>query len=79
MAILWKWSSLNTGGNIIEFLFNNNNSVSFEFKTQVTSKTEANGTKNVDTKMRLKYLSSVWWTLETPLINCEINFILTWS
>ena len=63
MAILWKWASLNTGGNIIEFLFNNNNSVSFEFKTQVTSKTEANGTKSVDTKIRLKYLSSVWWTL----------------
>ena len=79
MAILWKWASSNTSDNIIEFLFNNNNSFSFEFKTQVTSKTETNGTKNVDIMMRLKYLSSVWWTLETPLINCEINFILTWS
>ena len=27
----------------------------------------------------LKYLSNFWRTLETPLINCEINLILTWS
>ena len=27
----------------------------------------------------LKYLRNVWRTLETPLINCEINLILTWS
>ena len=27
----------------------------------------------------LKYLSSFWRTFEMPLINCEINLILTWS
>ena len=27
----------------------------------------------------LKYLSSFWKTLEIPLINCEVNLILTWS
>ena len=27
----------------------------------------------------LKYLSSFWTSLEMPLINCEINLILTWS
>ena len=27
----------------------------------------------------LKYLSNFQRTLEIPLINCEINFILTWS
>ena len=27
----------------------------------------------------LKYLSNFWRTLEMPLINCEINIILTWS
>ena len=26
-----------------------------------------------------KYLSSFWRTLEMLLINCETNFILTWS
>ena len=27
----------------------------------------------------LKYLSNFWQILEMRLINCEINFILTWS
>ena len=27
----------------------------------------------------LKYLSNFWRTLEMYLINCEINFVLTWS
>ena len=27
----------------------------------------------------LKYLSNFWRTLEMPLINCEVNRILTWS
>ena len=26
----------------------------------------------------LKYLSNFWRTLEMPLINCEVNLILTW-
>ena len=29
--------------------------------------------------MPLKYLSNFWKTLEITLINCKINFILTWS
>ena len=27
----------------------------------------------------LKYLSNFWRSREMPLINCEINLILTWS
>ena len=27
----------------------------------------------------LKCLSNFWRTLEMPLINCEVNLILTWS
>ena len=27
----------------------------------------------------LKYLSNFWRTFEKPLINCEVNLILTWS
>ena len=26
----------------------------------------------------LKYLSTFWRSLEIPLINCEVNIILTW-
>ena len=29
--------------------------------------------------MPLKHLSSYWTTRDMPLINCEINLILTWS
>ena len=29
--------------------------------------------------MSLKYLSNFWRALDIPLINCEINLILTWS
>ena len=29
--------------------------------------------------MPLKYLSNFWKTFEITLINCKINFILTWS
>ena len=27
----------------------------------------------------IKYLANFWRTLEMPLINCEVNLILTWS
>ena len=29
--------------------------------------------------MPLKYSNDLWRTLQMPLINCEINLILTWS
>ena len=45
----------------------------------VTVATGNNGTKNVEILAPLKYLNNFFRTLEMPLINCEINFILTWS
>ena len=35
--------------------------------------------KNIEIVVPLKYLSNFWRTLEMPLINYEINLILTWS
>ena len=35
--------------------------------------------KDVEIMVPLKYLSNFWRTLEMPLINCEVNLILTWS
>ena len=35
--------------------------------------------KDVDIMVPLKYLRTFWRTLEMPLINCEVNLILTWS
>ena len=29
--------------------------------------------------VQLKHLGDFWKTLEMPLINCEVNLILTWS
>ena len=35
--------------------------------------------RNVKRIVLLKYLRDFWRTLEMSLINCEINFVLTWS
>ena len=35
--------------------------------------------KNVEIIVPLKYLSNFQRTLEIPLINCEVNLMLTWS
>ena len=37
------------------------------------------GTKHVEIMVPIKYFSNFWRTLEMPLINCEINLILTRS
>ena len=44
----------------------------------MTSQTGDDETKNVEIMFPLKYLNNFWRTLEKPLINCEINLILTW-
>ena len=52
---------------------------SFKFKQIITGKTGDDDRKDVKIMVPLKYLSCFWRTLEMPLINCEINLILTWS
>ena len=55
-------------------------SKSFDYKTSITGKLEGNNTeKEVEIVVPLKYLSNFWRTLNMPLINCEINLILTWT
>ena len=55
-------------------------SKSFKTKIKITGKTPANDNeKDVEIMVPLKYLSNFWRTLEMPLINCDVNFILTWS
>ena len=36
-----------------------------------------NGTKTIEIRVRLKYLSNFWRTLKMPLINLEIDLALT--
>ena len=55
-------------------------SESFKSKIKKTGKTPNNDNeKDVEMMVPLKYLSNFWRTLEMPLINCEVNLILTWS
>ena len=61
-------------------VFTRNNLIdSFNFKVKFIGQTGNNGTKDVEIMIPLKYLSNFWRTLEMPLINCEVNLILTWS
>ena len=55
-------------------------SESFKSKIKITGKTPNTGhEKDVEIMVPLKYFSNFWRTLEMPLINCEVNFILAWS
>ena len=79
---LWQYCkdipALNANDEITDFT-GGNTTDSFNFKAKVTGQTEDNGTKDVEIMVPLKYLSNFWRTLEMPLINCEVNLILTWS
>ena len=56
------------------------NSKSFKSKVKIIGKTPNNGnTKDIEIIVPPKHLSNFWRTLEMPLINCEVNLILTWS
>ena len=80
---LWQYfkeiPAVNNAGGIVDF--NGTNAPdSFNFKTKTTGQTDENGRiDNVEIMAPLKYLSSFWRTLEMPLINCEVELILTWS
>ena len=70
---LWKYYRDEPNNNL-------DDSESFKFKVKITGKTPAaDNEKDVEIMVPLKYLSDFWRTLELPLINCEVNFILTWS
>ena len=50
------------------------------FKAKITGKTyNDDNEKDVEIMVPLKYLRNFWRALEMPLINCEVNLILTWS
>ena len=56
------------------------NSESFKSKIKIIGKTpNSSNEKDIEIMVPLNYLSNFWRTLEMPLINCEVNIILTWS
>ena len=70
---LWQYYRDDSNDNLAD-------SESFTSKIKITGKTLAAGNeKDVEIMVPLKYLSNFWRALEMPLINCEINLILTWS
>ena len=80
---LWQYCkdvpAVSNNGDIVDF--NRINATdSFNFKAKITGQTDDDGEiNNVEIMVPLKYLSNFWRTLEMPLINCEVNLILTWS
>ena len=78
---LWQYCkdipAVDNNNAIVNFA-GNNLTDSLNFKVKMTSQNGNDGTKNVKIMVLLKYISNFWRTLETPLINCEINLILTW-
>ena len=80
---LWQYCkeipAVNDDGDIVDF--NGANATdSFNFKAKITGQTDDDGEiNNVEIMVPLKYLSNFWRTLEIPLINCEVELILTWS
>ena len=52
----------------------------FDYKTSITGRLEGKNTeKEIAIAVPLQHLRNFWRTLDIPLINCEINLILTWS
>ena len=80
---LWQYCkdipARNNANNSIIIFSEDNITDSFKFKAKITGQTGNDGTKDVEIMVPLKYLSNFWRTLEMPLINCEVNLILTWS
>ena len=80
---LWQYCkdipAINDNGDIVNFDANNATD-SFNSKAKITGQTNDDGKANgVEIMAPLKYLSNFWKTLEMPLINCEVELILTWS
>ena len=77
---LWQYFQeipvVNNQGNTANF-DGTNATDSFNVKTKITGQTDDNGRINVEIVVPLKYLGNFWISLEMPLINCEIELILT--
>ena len=86
---LWQYCKETPAVNDNEAIvgFNEANATdSFNFKNKITGQTAANnndgniaGRADIEIVVPLKYLSNFWRTLEMPLINYEVELILTWT
>ena len=55
-------------------------SESFKYKTSILGKTQEDNDSLTNAKVviPIKHLSNFWTSLDIPLINCEVELILTW-
>ena len=80
---LWQYCkdipAVDDDGDIV--IFNGTNDTdSLNFKPKIIGKTDDDeDIENFEIMVPLKYLSNFWRILEMPLINCEVEFIETWS
>ena len=74
-GILWSYYKDETSNPL------SSNSESFKYKTSTVGKTPENNDSLTNAKLviPLIYLSNFWRSLNIPLINCDIELILTWS
>ena len=81
-GLLWRYCkdipAVDNNNAIVNFT-DNNLTDSFNFKVKMIGQTGDDRTKNVEIMVPLPYLNIFWRSLELPLINCEVNLILTWS
>ena len=70
---------LDDNGAITDFPVDNNSSAFIKFKAKIAGRTGNNGRRDVKIRVTLKYTSNFSRIFKMPLINCEINLILTCS
>ena len=79
---LWQYCkdipAVNNNNAIVNFT-ENNLTDSLNFKVKMTGQSGDDRTKYCEIMVPLKYLTNLFRSLEVPLVNCEINLILTWS
>ena len=77
---LWNYyRDVPNSGEVGDINYSIRASKSFDYETNITGRLEGNNTEEeVEIVVPLKHLSNFRKTLDIPLINCEINLILTW-
>ena len=63
---------------VMLLIFSRNNA-SFKTKQKLAGQTDNNETKGVENNGAIEIFKQFWRALEMPLIDFEINLILTWS
>ena len=66
-------------GTLMMFLMLITTVLSLILNKKITCKTRDDGTKDLKIMVPVKHLCNFWINFEMPLINFEVNLILTWS